>query len=553
MLEEVSARLEIDTPDVLDLSLIDTFSFKSGDPGKWPSWTDLDIRPVSQGNSVNRGAVIKAVYDLCSKVDRMLGQKDVAPETRDLHRARMASLRKKLTLLEDAISPTDPSPLLAALEATDRKLKGVDPNNPEVSILDAFVFSSGKPGLFTTWTDLDITSDTAGSSSHRGAVVRALCDLVSKSDQMLARPVCQRTLGSTVLEKYRSMMMAISETVSLLGDILSPPALQPLLAMVEEVNRRFENGVSEALDVSVLDSFAFCPGKPGLFTVWTDLDITTGRTGSCNNRGAVIMAVDDLMVKFDRMLARPASQKALGMETVQKYRLMRNAVGEKLGLLKNAVVPTNPTVAQTPLPPTTVVVPLIASPPSLAPSPPLSSQEQGKIDAVKTRIGNQIPILTPTLFSRVAWMEAGAMAGSSMMVVILISIVFRSFVRAVPLVGILAIVVSFVRRHGLVAARAKRCAVARDLYKNAATNNDIVNVFPLLTKNAQAQFLVGLDSNFRESIARKYARLKNMCAYIDAFLSSPPESLERTHTLTSLRNERLGEEVVHALSKKEIN
>jgi hypothetical protein len=250
------------------------------------------------------------------------------------------------------------------------------------------------------------------------------------------------------------------------------------------------------------------------------------------------MAVDDLMAKFDCMLARPVCQKALEVTTIQKYRLMRNSIGEKLDLLKNTVVPTK------------AISPLITTQPSLVLShSPMPSQEQEKIDVVKKRIGDQPPILCPSLFSRMACIEAGAVAGSSMMVAILLSIVFRSFVRGIPIVGMMAIVVSFVRRQGLVTARAKRCAVAEDLYKKATTGNDILNIFPLLTRYAQAQFLVGLDSEFRGNVIRRYSSLKNICTCIDAFLSCCPESLERVHALANFPKEGLGKEVVQALAK----
>ena len=525
VLEEVSKRLEIDELDHLDLSLIDQFSFKSGSPKKWPSWTDLDITSCKPGNPKNRGEVVKAIHDLCSTLERL--------EPLDHQRSKISSVRKKLALLEDALSQPNPLPLLSSLEEVDKRLKRLDPNSPDVGILDTFAFHPGKPGLFAAWTDLDM-SITATTPSNRGAVITAIRDLISKTDLMLNRPACQRTLGSATIEKYRAMAIDISGKLALLADTLSPPNPQPLLSMLEEVNRRFENIGSENLDLGILDSFAFRPGKPGLFIAWTDLDVTAGRTGSPDNRGAVIMAVHDLMAKFDRMLDRPACQKALSMEAIQKYRSIRVCVGEKLDLLKNAITPTNPSTPQ-------------------APSSPLShqsSQERELIDVVKRKIGDQTPIWYPKLFSRAAWIEAGAAAGSSMMVFILMSIAFHPLARAIPIVGLMAIVVSFVRRHRQVTATAKQCAVAEDLYKNAATNNDILNIFPLLTRHAQAQFLVRLDLEFRENIAKRHARLKNMCQHIDSFLSSRPESPERMNALTEFPKEGIGEEVVNALKEK---
>ena len=552
VLDEVSKRLEIDTLDTLDLCLLDKCPFKADNPGKWPSWEDLDISSYRQGNPSDRGGVIKAIHDLCSKVDLMLDrpacQKALGAEAVDRHRAGVVLVRKKLALLEDVLSPTDPWPLLTALDETDKRFTRIDLNNPEVSILDAFVFRSGTPGLFTTWTALDMTSVEAGAPSNRGAVITALRDLLSKSDQMLARPACQRALGSTTLEKYQSIMIAISEKLALLADTLSPPNLQPLLSMLDEVGRRFENIALEVPDLSILDSFAFHPGKPGLFTVWTDLDVANGRMGSPNNRGAVIMAVDDLLRKFDRMLARPVCQKTLEMTEIQKYRSLRNTVGEKLNLLKNSIEPTHPILPQTV---SSAAVPFLIASPSPKAHAELSL-EQEKIDVVKRRIGDQIPIVRPALFSRAAWLEAGAVAGSSMMAAILFSVVFHSFVRAIPIVGVMAFVFSFIRRKGLVTATEKRCVLAEDLYKKAITNNDILNVFPLLTRYAQAQFLVGLDSKFRENIAERYASLKHMCTRIDAFLLSCPESLDRVNALTRFPKEGLGEQVVYVLTEKEV-
>ena len=169
--------------------------------------------------------MIKAVHDLCSKLDQMLDrpacQKALGAQAIDHHRERASCLKKKLALLEDILTPPDLGPLRLALEETHNRLQG------EVSSLDAFVFRSGKPGLFTAWTDLDMKANKAGSPSNRREVLAALRDLISKGEQMLARPATQRALGSTEIDKYRSLMISIHEKVVLLGDMLSPPILSP--------------------------------------------------------------------------------------------------------------------------------------------------------------------------------------------------------------------------------------------------------------------------------------------------------------------------------------
>jgi hypothetical protein len=544
-LEEVSQRLEIEQPDHLDITLLDRISFKSANPGKWPLWTDLDIRSNKQGNASNRGEAIKAVHDLCSKLDQMLDrpayQKSLGSEAVAHHRERVATIRKKLVLFEDLLSPTDPKPLLSALEETDKRLGQLDLNAPEIDILDAFVFQSGKPGLFTTWADLDMSSNKAGTPSNRREVISALRDLVSKAEQMLARPACQRELGSTELGRYRTMMIEVNKKLALLSDTLSPPNPQPLLSTLEEVSRRFEGVGTDTPDQSILDSFLFRPGKPGLFTVWTDLDLDSDKAGSSNNRGAVIMAIDDLLAKFDRVLARPACQKALG-PSMQKYCSMRTTVGEKLDLFKN---PTrqNPSIAQKAAP-----APIVTSPTTPSPATQRSS-EQERIAAVKLAIGDQIPIRKPTLFSRGAWAEAGAVAGSSMLVTALISIFVRFFAKAIPLVGLMAIVVSFVRRQHRVAIATKRCVTAKEFYKTATTNDDIVKIFPYLKEGAQAQFLVDLGPEFRGGVVKRYPSLETLISHIDTFLLSSPESLDRTNALTNIPKDALGEAVVGALRK----
>lgn len=512
-LATVSTRLKIDELNHPDLGLVDQFSFKASVPGKWPSWTDLDMAFCKQGNPDNKGEVIKALHDLCSKAELMLDQpacqKAVGSEKVAHHRAQMIAVRKKLALFEDALSPPNHLPLICTLEGVDKRLADVDPNSPEVGILDGFAFHAGKPGLFATWTDLDMAVSRAGTAANRGAVITAIRDLISKSSMMFDRPACQRTLGSAGIEKYRAMVVAISERLASLEDALSPPNPQPLLCMLEEVNRKLENVSPEAPDPTALDSFVFCPGKPGLFTVWTDLDVTPGTTGNPDNRGAVIMAVHDLMAKFDLLMDRPACQKALGMTAVQKYRSIRISVGEKLDLLKNVISPTQPSASQIfSVPVAALSPPISASPSQTHPHQPPLDQEL--IDAVRGKIGGHIPIWRPTLFSRVAWLHAGATAGSSMMVAILLSFVFSSLVKVIPIVGLMAIMGSFVRRQWRVAARAQQCILAEDLYKNAATNDDIVRIFPLLTTEAQSQFLAGLDEKFQKNIATRYPGLKNV-------------------------------------------
>lgn len=542
VLQEVGLRLDIDEPDHLDLCLLDSLSFKSSSPSKWPSWTDLDIQSSKQGCASHRSEVIKAVYDLCSKLDQMFDrpayQKTLESKTIDLHRRKIASIRKKLMLFEDVLSPTDPKPLLSSLEEIQKRLEGLNPNTPDVGILDSFVFCSGKPGLFTTWADLDLSSKKTGSSSNRKEVIAALRDLITKGEQMLARPACQRMLGNSDLEKYRTMMISVNEKVALLGDTLTPSNPQPLLSTLEEVNRRFEETGTNDPDLNVLDSFAFRPGKPGLFTVWTDLDLDSHKTGASNNRGAVIMAIDDLLAKFDRVVARPACQKALG-PSMSKYCAMRADVREKLDRCKNPIPQKQPTE------PKSASVAQVVPPTS---SPVIqSSHEQERVEAVKQAIGDQAPVRQPIFLSRDAYIHAGASAGSSMIVILFLSIFFRSLVKAVPLVGLMAVVISLVRRHHRVTLAAKRCATVKELYKTAKTNDDIVKIFPFLKEGAQALFLIRLGSEFRERIGKKYPSLESMCTHIDTFLSSTPESIDRTNALTNIPKTALGDAVLYSL------
>ena len=530
-LEEVSKRLQIDHLDQLDLGLLDTLAFKSA-PSKWPSWTDLEICSSTPGNPANRSGVIKAVHDLCSKLDQMLDrpacQTALGKQAVDLHRERVRGLKKKLALLEDTLTPPDLEPLLFALEETYKRLQGA----PEVATLDTFVFRSGKPGLFTTWTDLDLKVQTTGTSSKRGDVLAALRDLMSKGEQMLARPASQRALGSTRLKQYQSQMIAIHEKVDLLGDTLSPPNPQPLLFTLEAVSQRFVQRGSDSLE-NTLDSIAFRPGKPGLFTVWSDLDVTPGKTGSTENRGAVIMALEDLLAKFDGMLTRPTCQKALDTTSIHKYSSMKDTLRNTLEQYKNG-----PTAPQK----NTFVEPFVAA------TLPQDLQ-QGRVEKLKLAISDPSPVIQPKIFSRSAWEEAGAVAGGSMLVAMAISIFIRSFAKAIPLVGLLAVVFSFVRRQHRVAVIAKRAAVAKDLYKTAATNKEVLNIFSLLTQEAQTQFLVGLDSEFRECIAQRYPSLKSMCVHIETFLASSPDDLERTNALTHIPKKGLGGKVSDALRR----
>ena len=57
------------------------------------------------------------------------------------------------------------------------------------------------------------------------------------------------------------------------------------------------------------------------------------------------MALDDLLAKFDRMLASPLCQKAVG---TTKYSAMRDSIGEKIKHYKNE--PITPRAAQKPPP-----------------------------------------------------------------------------------------------------------------------------------------------------------------------------------------------------------
>lgn len=551
VLEEVFKKLKIDNPDLLDPTLLDALPFTSAKPKKWPSWTDLDIVSAKQGNPNNRNEVIKAIHDLCSKVEVMLDRPActtaLGPERADLHRMKVTGIKKKLALLEDALTPPNPWPLFTALEDVSKRLHTIDPNNVDLRILDAFAFQGGKPGLFTTWTDLDLTAGTTGTPGNRSAVIVALRDLMSKAELMLNRPACQRTLDSSVIEKYKAMLISITEKLSLLGDSLSPPNPQPMLSVLEEVHRRFES--FDTTDQSILDSFSFRPGKPGLFTAWTDLDLPDGNGGDPTNRGAVIMALRDLLAKFDRTLDRPSCQKALGETAIETYRSMRVAIGKKVDQCTNAIPLSNPTLSQE-IPPSAATEPplIVAQLTHEAPQPP---QEHELINNIKRRIGNRPSIWQPTLFSRAAWAEAGAIAGIAMIVALLFAIPFPFLIIAVPIVGKAAIAFSFIQRKKRVSATIKQCRLAEDLYKKASSNNDILNIFSLLTSHAQAQFLVWLGSEFRELVVQRHVGLKPLCLQIDSFFSTPPESLERANARATFPRDGLGEEVFNALIEKE--
>ena len=289
--------------------------------------------------------------------------------------------------------------LLAALEEVSARLSRGSTNGPELSLLDSFVFRTGKPGLFTTWTDLDMTPGIAGGPAHRKDALAALRNLATKGAQTLERLKSQLDPGT--LEKYRSMTASIREKTAALGDALSPPNHQPLLSALEEADRRLKS----APDASALDAFTFHPGKPGLFIAWTDLDFTNAAPGSPNNRNAVMMALDDLLAQFDRMIARPACQKTLGAEAVERYLLVKKAVSERLSSIK------------TPAP---------AARPSVQP---------------------------PKLFSKAGWIDAGSSAGFSMAAALVLSAAFHPFARATPLIGLMAAAFSFLSRHRQIISR----------------------------------------------------------------------------------------------------
>jgi hypothetical protein len=554
MLDEAGKRLKIDELDFLDPILLDRFSFKSAKPKKWPAWTDLSTDSSKPSNPDNRNGVIKALHDLCSKAELVLNpsenSNELGQQDGEAYRARLHSVRKKLVLLEDSLSPANPLPLLSVLKEADKKLELLDPNRPDISVLERFSFQPGKPGLFTTWSDLDMSASESGIPSNRSAVITALRDLISKSSLMLDRPACQRTLGTPATEKWRAMIASINEKLSVLGDALSPPNFQPLLLLLEEVSRRFQNVTAEAIDLTILDSFAFRPGKPGLFTAWSDLDITDGRTGSSNNRGAVIMALGDLIAKFDQMLDRPACQKALGEAAIQTYSSMRIAVEEKLRLINEAIMPKETYVKQAPTESSPSEFPIIASSPDLPPLREFISQEQKLIERVKKQFGDTPPIIRPVLFTQTTWIHAGAVAGSSMAITMLASIIFHALARAVPIIGLAALAGSLALRHRLVASVTKQCAAAKELYNHASTNNDIENIFPFLTQDAQACFLVGLDADFRANISKRFGCLKDICLHIDSYLSSTPESAERTYALANFPKEGLGKASLKALVEK---
>ena len=526
MLETIYQKLGVDESESPSPNVLDAFSFTTPNPGKWPLWTDLaiDVSPVPSVPSKNREEVVRAIHDLCSKVDQMLDrpayQNTHGSDAVTLRRSQVARIRKRLAMLQDALSSPDMSPICTAIEGAHNKLAQCDLAEANLSILDTFAFRSGKPGLFTTWTELDMSSTVPCGSSRRKEVVAALKDLLSKGEQLLARPACQRALGVQDLEKYRSMMSFISERVAALSDTLSPPNPQPLLSALEEVDRRLNRP-----DPVTLDSIAFLPKKQGLFIVWTDLDVDSSAAGNANNRGAVIMALDDLLATFDRMVTRPACQKALGATEVERYRAMKAGVEKRLGLIKEALAPARP-----------------------SPRPLAHPEEPNRIDVVKQAIGDRIPVRQFTVFSKAAWVHAGAVAGGSMAAALLGSFVMHSLARAVPLVGLFAVAAFFIRRQNSVAAMARKCAAAGDFYRKATKGSDIINILPMLTPDAQALFLVGLDAEFRRSAVDKFPSLKSMCDQIDSFRSSDPESLDRTNALTNIPKTGLGMYVVQALS-----
>ena len=291
--------------------------------------------------------------------------------------------------------------LFAALEEVSTRLSNCNPDSPDLGLLDSFVFRPGKPGLFATWTDLDMTPGIAGGPTHRREALSALRDLSSKGTQTLER--CRNQLGQAELEKHQSMVASIREKTAVLGDALSPPNHQPLLSALEEAERKLQG----APDASALDAFTFHPGKPGLFIAWTDLDITNAAAGSPNNRNAVMMALDDLLAQFDRMVARPACQKALGAEAKEKYLLVKKTVSERLEAMKK---------------------------------PPTPAAQQR--------------IRQPKPFPKDGWIEALSLAGFSMVASLALSAVFHPLVKATPLIGLMAVAVSLLRKPKQVTSEA---------------------------------------------------------------------------------------------------
>lgn len=428
---------------------------------------------------------------------------------------------------------------LKALEEVSGKLKDINLDNPDVTILETFAFHPGKPGLFTVWTDLDLRSGGSGSPNNRGEVIKAVHDLLCKCDVMLDRPACQGALGKEGINKYRAMRSAVSEKWELLKDALLPLKPQPLLSALHEVKRRLNNSGSPSFDLSILDTFAFYPGKPGLFPVWTDLDLTGSTMGNTRNRGEVINAIHDLLSKCDHMLERPACQKALGAAEIEKHRAVTIFIKNKLGLLEEAFScndrctgPSQSEVASLPL----------ANP---------SVEEQKQIDTIKRKVGSDTPIYRPRLFSKDSLVDAGAMAGVSMMVAIFAAMLFHAPAFVILIVCVVAIVLSFVRRYIRISSVAKRCDIAEKLYLGASTSEDILNLFPTLTSSARAQFLIGLGPEFREKIAQKHSTLKSICLHVDAFLSSKPDSPERANVMTNFPKDRFGKAVLEAVRDRE--
>ena len=525
-LEEVGKRLEIEKPDSLDLSILERFSFTSAKPKKWPSWKDLDLVSGKNGSQKNRAEAIKAVYDLCSTCERIVGGTSERGEI-GRYGTMARSIREKLALLEDALSLPDPAPLLAALEDVFQKFGVLDPNSPDVGMLDVFSFRPGKPGLFTVWTDLDLPSGKGGSPNNRSEVLNAIQDLVTKWDQRLGRPAFRRLLRNEEVQKYQAMRAAIGEKLAILKDALLPPNPRPLFSMLEEVHRRFES--ASKLDLRILDTFAFELGKPGLFTVWTDLDITTKREGRPENRGEVVKALVDLLSNYDRMLERPVCLKMLAVEELQKYGAMRSAVGAKIEQVASSDQPSGSEVS-----------------PSLK-APSKGMQQSVLVDAVKRAIGNNDPIVCPTFFSQAFCVHTGAVVGGSMILAKLASLVVAVPFRAIPLVGVIVLLGVLFRRWESMAKKNRRSAAAEKAYREAKSNTDIIDLFPALTRYARAQFLVGLGPEFRDALSQRYASVKNICLMIDTLLSLKPGSLERHSALNNFPQEGQGRAVADVL------
>ena len=96
-----------------------------------------------------------------------------------------------------------------------------------------------------------------------------------------------------------------------------------------------------------------------------------------------------------------------------------------------------------------------------------------------------------------------------------------------------------------------QCAEDEKLYKSAASHTQILQLFGRMTRNARAQFLVGLGPEFRESIAKKYPVLTKICRLTDVYLRSLPGSFERESARHTISKDEFGSLVVEALMKQD--